>query len=226
MTPAYFYRYCSSELGRHSGPDVCEILTYWVKLPAVDAFAPQEAMEVFVVAHELLARLRCDLPVSQDATVAGAALAVQSCGTLLYWINRSDLPESDRRVACRSAWTELDRHEKGVALTAIRECALLGLRPRRIEDGEAGLGSIHHFFPGETAEVCRHALRRPDIQAGYFRHFFDSDRKHGLLFALRVLQACGTRSDLALLRQLSEHSSLGREAVKAIRCIEARLVTH
>jgi hypothetical protein len=69
-------------------------------------------------------------------------------------------------------------------------------------------------------------LRRPDIQAGYFRHFFDSDRKHGLLFALRVLQACGTRSDLALLRQLSEHSSLGREAVKAIRCIEARLVTH
>jgi hypothetical protein len=212
-----------SDVARIGGPEACDVLSHWTRLPATDAFSPQDALEAFVVSHESLARLKCNLPESSDATAGAASLALRACGTILYWLNRPDLQEGERRAACRNSLQELSIHEKGAALNAIQECTLSWWRLSERPNGEVENVSIAHFFPQETTEICRRALHRPEIQIGFFRHYFESDRQRALSFALSVLQKLGNTADLPLLRRLSEDSNLGRDAVKAIESIETRL---
>ena len=140
-----------SDVARIGGPEACDVLSHWTRLPAMDAFSPQDALEAFVVSHESLARLKCNLPESSDATDEAASLALRACGTILYWLNRPDVQEGERRAACRNSLQELSIHEKGAALNAIQECTLFRWRLSKRPNGEVENVSIAHFFRKRVA---------------------------------------------------------------------------
>jgi hypothetical protein len=207
------------------GPIACEMLRRWTQPPAIDAFSPQDAIEAFVVAHTSLGRLQGDLPESPAAVSGSAEAALRACGVALYWANRCDLLATERCAACASAWEELKQYEKGTALDAIRNCTDLHMTTRK-EPGTSGAAeTIPHFFPLETADVCRHALERPEQQVGHFWYYSDFDRYYALAFAVDVLRRYGNTADLALLRGISNDSRLGHVAMKAVESLEARIAS-
>jgi len=74
-------------------------------------------------------------------------------------------------------------------------------------------------FPEQSTSVCREALRRADIQKGYFPHF-SHDKTEALEFAIDVISRYGEGSDKLLLKAWSEHRDLGRSAIAAIKKLE------
>lgn len=195
------------------------------EVPARDSVTPQEALEVFVTAHIALARLRCKLPVESSVVRGDVSDTLCACGTLLYWANRADLPETERRIASRHAWQTLNKHSAGTALDAVRTCAHLMLRPtENVPGGGRVENSIAHNFPTETSELCRRALERHDDQVSYFQPLFHRDKFKFLVFALDVLSAYGTGADLPLLHNYIDHSEVGKSAIKAIHTIENRQI--
>lgn len=212
------------EVASFNEPLAGETVSRWTALPPPDSFMPQEAIEVFVMAHVALARLGCELPNREAISANPSADALLACGTVLYWSNRLDLVENKRCAACDEAWTILNRPDNGVALNAIKDCAHVRLEgTKKLLGGTDARTSIAYYFPAETAEVCRRALERPEKQVGYFRNFFDRDKFQALGFALHILGTHGNGADLPLLRRFSDHSHLGPNAIRAIQVIEQRL---
>lgn len=212
------------EVASFDDPLAGEALGRWTALPPIDSCVPQEAIEVFVMAHIALARLGCELPNHEAIGDNLSANALLACGTVLYWSNRLDLSENDRRVACVEPWTILDRPDNGAALNAIKDCAHVRLEGTKVLPGAAAARtSTAHYFPAETVEICRQALERRDKQVGYFPHLFKQDKFRALRFALDILGAYGNETDLLLLRRFSDHAHLGHNAIGAIWKIEQRL---
>jgi hypothetical protein len=206
------------------GPVACEILERWTALPPADPVSPQEAIEVFVIAHESLGRLHGELPPKEDRKPKGAAAAaLRACGAALYWSNRIDLSVDERHARSVTAWSELGTWQKGAALVAIQMCAEWHMLIRNSNPAPGAPETIPHFFPEETTDVCRRALAYPREQNGYFQYFCESDRQSALAFAFDILGEYGNSADLILLRRWSHDPGLGRFAIRAIGGLEARL---
>lgn len=173
-----------------------------------------------MVAHILLGRFNYQLLGSDVETPTYAAAALIACGNLFYWVSRPhEISNFERNDAYRSAWTVLERHDRGVGLCCLYLCGPFVQRCLR-DLGDLGpLPSLTASFPEQTASVCREALSRPDIQAGYFPHFVH-DRTEVFQFAIDVIGRHGGLNDIRLLKGWSDHRELGRSAIAAIKKLE------
>jgi hypothetical protein len=194
----------------------------WALLPRADCFMPQDAVGVFITAHVALARLGCNQPIPFLKTpLSDAAQALAACATLLFWLNRTDLPIQARRANCEQALGLLTKHELGTAASAIREFyrapAMSSEGFHRLPGSEPVQISLGDSFPKQVAEICRECLRNPDRQTGYFRYFTRQDL---LIFAIDALARWGDVTDLELLRAVSHAADVGPAAIHAIKTLE------
>lgn len=203
-------------------PKVGEIIGRWTEVPPMDSGMPQEAIEVFVIAHISLGRLGCTLPVRTSSGNLSAD-ALTAYGKILYWLNRIDVAEDVRRSNCIEPLNVLLKNT-GVALEAIRQCEHVRfIGTNHFPGVESVKLSIINCFPEQVTEICRLALHFQAIQSGYFRHFFERDRVQVLEFALAKIGQYGNEADLSLLRQYSDDINLGQSAIKAIKQLEQRV---
>ena len=221
---AFFLAPLLAELASFGDSGVGDSIARWTSLPPADSIMPQESFAVFVVAHFALARIDCPLPDRRDEADGHSTEALAACGAILYWFNRVDLEETTRRHACDAALRVLVRHECGAALDVLRHCEHALVDGVQLLPGPVPVErSIVNFFPGEAAEICRHALAGPVSQVGYFRHYSEHDRQQNLTFAIDVLARHGNSTDLRLLRAYANDATLGTSAIAAVRAIEERM---
>jgi hypothetical protein len=210
-----------AEVASHSDPAVGPIIERWAGLPPKkDAFF-QDSIRSFEIAYAALARLRCPLPDRSTEAVSAADHALLACGRLLYWLNRDDLPFSERKSNCAAPLAILSRHETGVAAAVVgeffRSDHMFAESTRRLPGSEPVVTSFGQFFPDEVAAIYRAALEKPTLQSGYFEFFRIEDV---IEKALVNVGRFGRASDIPLLRAWSVHLDLGRFAIQAIREIE------
>jgi hypothetical protein len=79
------------QLSDFNDPAVAPAIAPWTTLPDEKAFMPQEAIEVFVTAHECLGHLGANLPLTRGDVTSDAQRALLACGELLYWSTRTDV---------------------------------------------------------------------------------------------------------------------------------------
>ena len=221
---AFFLAPLLIELASFGDSGAGDSIARWTALPPTDSFMPQDGVAVFVVAHIALARLGCPLPRWRGEADGHSAEALAACGTILYWFNRGDLEETTKRHACDAALRVLVRHERGAALDVLRHCEYAIVGGLQLLPGPVPVErSIVNGFPGEAAEICRHALAGPASQVGYFRHYSEFDRRNNLTFAIDVLARHGKSTDLRLLRGYANDAALGTSAIAAVRAIAERM---
>jgi hypothetical protein len=114
------------------------------------------------------------------------------------------------------------RHNTGLAAATIREFSredcwwteslsrLAGSEPVHVQ--------IEAAFPDEIAEICRHCLRNPEWQHGYFDH--NDLSGHVFDFAIDVIAEWGNVTDIPLLQAWSRDSRVGKTALTAIAKLE------
>ena len=213
------------ELAAFGDPDVGESIGRWTKPPNTEnRTMPQNDIHVFVAAHIALARLGCPLPAQPTAGETAPKQALKACGTILYWCNRLDLDEEERREACAPAVSVLTRRGNGAALDVLRECENVWRNGWDLLPGnEPVMHSLVRCFPDEAATISRTALADPTGLVGYFRIWSRSDREPILKFGIRVLESHGNRSDRSLLRHYAATQEIGERAIAALRAIEERV---
>jgi hypothetical protein len=176
-------------------------------LPDENASCPQEAMEVFVIAHMLLARSGSDLNNGVVmSNVSGDSMA--ACGRVFYWMNRLDMTIEEKKAACAEAIEFLMQHDLGAAADAIMQCEqhFFAYDPFKSYPPPA-IWSIGEYFPCELAEICRNCLLQPSIQVGYFKNC-NWHRADTFKFAIAMLGKYGNSIDEMVLRQFAAMMSM------------------
>lgn len=210
-----------AEAASFSDPAATPILARWTALPPKKEMMMDDAIRAFEMAHAALARLRCPLADRSAEAVTAADHALLACGQILYWLNRDDLPVSERKANCAASLAILSRHETGVAAAVVgeffRSDYMFAENARRLPGSEPAVSSFGQFFPDEIAAIYRAALKQPTIQSGYFEFFRIEDV---IEKALVNLGRFGSTSDIPLLRIWTVYPDLGRFAIQAIKEIE------
>jgi hypothetical protein len=210
-----------AELASDADPAVGPLIARWTALPPTKEVMAQDAIRDFEMAHAALARLRCPLPERPAEIPSAAADALLACGEVLYWLNRDDLPLTERRLKCAAPLSILSRHEAGVAAAVMgeffRSDLMFSESAKRLPGAEPVVTSFGHVFPGEVAAVCRAALEKPTIQTGYFNF---SRVEEVIEKALSNLGRFGDAGDIPLLHLWSMHPDFGRSAIRAIKIVE------
>lgn len=210
-----------AEVASFGDPAAAPILARWTALPPKKEVMMQGAIEAFEMAHAALARLRCPLPDRSAEAASAADQALLACGELLYWLNRDDLPVSERKSNCAASVAVLSRHDAGVTAAVagefFRSDHMFAEGARRLPGSEPAVTSFGRFFPNDIAAIYRAALEKPTIQSGYFEFFRTEDV---IEKALVNLGRFGSARDIPLLRVWTIHPDLGRSAIQAIKEIE------
>jgi nuclease-like protein len=210
------------ELATHNEPASGSLIARWTALPPTRCAMRQDAIGDFVTAHIALGRLGCVLPEVEGRYASHAADALCACGEILYWMNRVDIPKSQRRAGCASALTVLSRHENGVAGSIIGEtfhCLVSDEGLSRLPGGEPVRTCIGSCFPIEIAEVFRECLNNPTHQTGYFEWL---NQQQTFDLAIQALGAWGDTTDIPVLRVWSITRQYGPSALEAIRSLEEK----
>lgn len=210
-----------AEVASFADAAAAPILAHWTAAPPKKEVMIQDSIRTFEMAYAALARLRCPLPDRSADAVTTADHALLACGQILYWLNRDDLPVSERKSNCVAPLGILSRHGAGVAATVVgeffRSDHMFAESARRLPGSEPVVTSFGQFFPDEVAAIYRAALEKPTIQSGYFEFFRVEDV---IEKALVNLGRFGRTIDIPLLRAWSIHPNLARFAIQAIREIE------
>ncbi|MGY4399276.1 NERD domain-containing protein [Bradyrhizobium sp. USDA 3315] len=210
-----------AEVASFGDPAAAPILAQWTTLPPKREVMMQDAIRTFEMAYAALARLRCPMPDRSEEAASAADHALLACGQILYWLNRDDLPVSERKSNCAASLAVLSRHEAGVAAAVagefFRSDHMFAESARRLPGSEPVATSFRQYFPNEIAAIYRAALEKPTIQSGYFEFFRTEDV---IEKALVNLGRFGGARDIPLLRVWTVHPDLGRFAVQAIKEIE------
>jgi hypothetical protein len=210
-----------AEVASYADPVAGPILARWTALPPKNEFIVGEAIRAFEMAHVALARLGCLLPDRSAEAISPADQALVSCGEILYWLNRDDLSQAERRYNCTGPLAILSRHESGVAAAVVgeffRSDYMFSEGAKLLPGSRPAVTSFGRDFPDEMAAIYRAALEQPTRQTGYFDYFRVEDL---IEKAMTTLGSFGNVSDIPLLRNWSVHPDHGHSAVRAIRTIE------
>lgn len=204
------------QLSEFDDPAVASAIAPWTALPDEKHFMPQDAIEVFVAAHEALGHLGVELPESRGDASTNAERALLACGELIYWSNRSDVKHPQTSSHTRAARAILLDHSTYASAGA------LYLTTSRMISTDGARESLKNDYPNLAVAVCREALKTPEMQVSFYTHGFQDNVASIAAFSIRVLGLLGDRDDLHALRDLCDHENYGVDALDAIKKIEAR----
>jgi hypothetical protein len=196
-------------------PAVAITIAPWTELPDRKHFMPQDAIEVFVAAHEALGHLGIELPESRGHHSTPADRALLACGELFYWSNRHDVKHPETSIHTQAARSVLLDH------SACASAGVLQLTMSKMISIDGTRKSLKDAYPNLVAAVCREAIKRLERQVSFYTHVF-RDVTSIATFSIQVLGALGNRDDLVTLRGLCDQESYGVDALDAIKKIEAR----
>lgn len=221
---ASFNAILMEQLADFGGPDVVQAIAHWLALPRTNSSMPQQAIEDFVIAHIAIARLGGEPPAASGHEASQAAENLRAVGRILYWINRHDLGAGARRSHCAPDLAYLAGAGNSSAAAVLHELTRAHVKgnffpPAGVPTAEVSLSG---WFPQETLAIARRCLRSASDQTGYFNYL---NREDLLRFAIGCLGRDGDQSDLEFLRLLAQDAQLGRDAIDAIRAVEARSVS-
>jgi hypothetical protein len=204
------------ELAEFNEVDSAAVIERWACLPAKDSVMPQDAVEVFVNAHEALGRLNAKLPVTTASPTDEADLALLACGELFYWANFPGLGVPEISKFTYSATTTLLERCQQTAAAALQ------LTTSWMLSADGTRYSLVRYYPQLCAAISRIALEGQSSQVSYFDRGLRSDPKSIAIFAVHLLGETGCIDDLQLLRSLCDDAHLGTVAIAAVRAIEDR----
>ncbi|MCH2557658.1 MAG: hypothetical protein MK005_10210 [Alcanivorax sp.] len=203
-------------LSDFNDPHTATAIARWTALPDKNGVIPQEAVEVFVAAHEALGHLGVSLPQSRGVPKSTSDHALLACGDLYYWLSRTDVDNpqvADQTLSARTVL--LDHHQcAGAAALQLTTSHLLS------QDGTRK--SLVKEYPDMALEICREAIKRRDAQVPYFPNGFLNDAASITDFSIQVVGTFGSVDDLPLLKTLCDHQRHGVGVLDAIKRIEAR----
>lgn len=204
------------QLSEFNDPNVASVITRWTALPDKRCSMPQDAVEVFINAHEALGHLQAELPQSRGEPTNNAENTLLACGELYYWASRTDVDDPQR-----STYADIAR---SILLDNSR-CASAGalyLTTSRMLSADRARTSLMKDYPDLCVAICREALKRWHEQVSYFEHGFFDNAENIASFAIQVLGEAGGADDLQAVRDLCDHERLGISSLEAIKKIEAR----
>lgn len=204
------------QLSEFNDDTVAPTIVQWTALPDKSCFMPQEAVEVFVVAHRALGSLGANLPASSGSANSEADRALLACGELFYWASRTDVENSEMAVVTLDARTTLLKSCRNSAAGALK------LTTSSMHSSDGMPTSLVQTYPITSAEICRTALENQMQQVSYFERGFNCDPSSIASFAIQVLGEVGNIDDLTILRYLCDDRNFGTKALSAIKRIEDR----
>ena len=207
------------QLSEFNDASAASEIARWTRLPDKQSFMPQDAIEVFVAAHEAMGHLGAQLPLFRGEPKTAAERALLACGELYYWANQIDadgVQDSLHIAAARAIL--LDENQCAAAGT-------LRLTTSHVLSIDGARKSLIGKYPSLCVAICRAALKRPHEQVSYFERGFYDDQDSIATFAIQVLGQVGVTEDLKILRHLCDHKRLGVGSLEAIKKIENRTHT-
>lgn len=205
------------KLSEFNDPTVASSIERWTILPEKQNVFPQDAVEVFVTAHEALGYLGVPLPTNIAASLTFADQALLACGELYYWSNRIDIDDPQDSFHTQSSRKILLTHSNYAGAAALL------LTTSHVLSADGMRKSLINEYPKLALEVCRQALAQKDMQISYFEHSFMSDIDSIAKFAIQVLAKLGNVEDLSLLKIIRDDEEYGVDAIRAMRTIEERV---
>lgn len=206
------------ELSNFNDPNVASAIEKWLALPNKKSINPQEAIEVFIFAHEAFSSLNVPLPKTETASSTYVDKTLLAYAELHYWACRTDLTKKEKEIYAEIAQNTFVQHANCSANILKWGSSFILSR-----DG-ARIHFIEHY-PRLCLKVCREYLEKQPAQLFYFdneKHFYSP---HLLAcFVIQVIAHIGDRTDLLLLRTLSKDENLGIDALSAIKKIEEKSI--
>lgn len=204
------------QLSEFNDPNVASAITRWTALPDKQGFMPQDAVEVFINAHEALGHLGAELPQSRGEPTTAAEHALLACGELYYWASRIDLESPQTSTYTDTARFILLDHSLCASAGALQ------LTTSRMLSTDGARISLVKHYPDVCVAISREALKRRNEQVSYFEHGFQDNVDSIACFAIQVLGEAGDIDDLQALRDLCDHERHGISSLEAIKKIEER----
>ena len=204
------------ELADFDEDESAAVIERWTCLPAKNSVMPQDAVEVFVNAHEALGRLNAKLPTTTTADTDEADRALLACGELFYWANVPGIRAPEQSQHTFNAQAALLEQCLHTAADALQLTSLWMLS----NDGTRY--SLVKHYPRMCAAISRSALERRTLQRSYFNRGLRSDPTSISIFAIHMLGETGGPDDLHLLRSLCDDEQCGTTSIAAVKAIEDR----
>lgn len=207
----FFVSTIIKDLIRLEDRDSAQYLVQWTELPPRPNPMPQDALQVFMVAHVAIGIFEYQLA-PKEYNESDADNTLNALAEIYYLMNRKDLDSSEIKKFSKSAWNILNKHENGLALSTFFEFS----RSYSMLDST----ETKHFyenFPEETSEICRKAISNRSIQKeNYFRWH---NKDENISFGISLLGDLGNKSDISLLKTLVDDPEIGSSAIQAIRVL-------
>jgi len=204
------------QLSEFNEPSMAPVITRWTALPYKQSGFPQDAVDVFINAHQALGHLGADLPHWKGESTTAAENALLACGELYYWASRTDIDDSQRSTYTGAARSVLLDHSRCASVSALQ------LTTSHMLSTDGVRRSLMMDYPDVCIAICREALKQPDAQVSYFEHGFYDDAESISRFAIQVLGDAGGVDDLRALRNLCDNERLGLDSLNAMKKIELR----
>ncbi|AIY42072.1 hypothetical protein LT85_2914 [Collimonas arenae] len=204
------------QLSEFNDPNVGPAIARWAALPDKQSFMPQDAVEVFISAHEALGYLGADLSQFRGEPITAAEHAMLACGELYYWASRTDVDAPQTSIYTAAARSVLLDHSRCASAGALQ------LATSRMLSTDGARVSLMTHYPDICVAICREVLKWRHEQVSYFEHGFHDNTDSIAYFAIQVLGEAGVVDDLQALRDLCDHERHGISALEAIKKIEER----
>lgn len=204
------------QLSEFNDPEVAPAIARWTALPDRQSHVPQDAIEVFINAHEALGHLGAELPHSKGEPTTATERALLACAELYYWTSRTDVEAPQWSTFTEAARSILLEHSSCASAGA------LYLTTSRMVSTDGARISLVKEYPDLCVAVCREALKRRHEQVSYFQHGFLDEADRIACFAIQVLGKAGCDDDLQGLRYFCDDKRLGIDSLGAIKKIEER----
>ncbi len=212
----FFIDILIKQLSEFNDPKIASAINRWTVLPDKQHFMPQNAILVFVAAHEALGKLGVDLPPLRSKVKNIADITLLACADLIYWANRVDVINPATSEVTLQPRNILLNHSLSASAAAIN----IVVSPMLQSDDQSK--SLLTVYPQLILEVCRNALTQQDQQATYFEDVITFDTLNIAIFCIQILGTLGDENDLFQLRNLCDHPVLGLSALEAIKKIEVK----
>lgn len=196
--------------------EIAKYIEHWTDYPIELGSMPQESVQVFLVAHIALAKLKRPLS-AKSYNGTEFANSMKAIGEVYYWLNRGDLDQETRRSSCLFALDIIDKSKIDDSIRALYICnrSLSLASHHLLENGEGSF--LEKVFPENIADIGRRVLKNRDkIKYGDFL----DDRESILSYACQIIREFGKIEDVIVLKELADDPNIGPTAVNAIRKIQ------